>query len=296
VDVDSQTWLAVASGADERACAELALVLEARAIPSRPERRGREWVLCVRPEDASAAAAELASYRRENVRLRAPAPPPQAIGTGGFGVVSFLAVLMIMAICVHELAFGVDWLAVGRMDADRMLAGEWWRTVTALTLHVDTAHLLANAGFGALFCYFLGRYLGGGVGWIAIVLAGTLGNALNGWLEAPGHLSIGASTAVFGALGLLTAYTWRRGFPRGTSFRARVAPVVAGIALLAYTGTGGPNTDIGAHLTGFAMGFAIGFAVARAPLPTSMRVQIAAGLAAWLLVIGAWIWGIVAID
>jgi len=197
---------------------------------------------------------------------------------------------------VHELAFGVDWLAVGRMDADRMLAGEWWRTVTALTLHVDTAHLLANAGFGALFCYFLGRYLGGGVGWIAIVLAGTLGNALNGWLEAPGHLSIGASTAVFGALGLLTAYTWRRGFPRGTSFRARVAPVVAGIALLAYTGTGGPNTDIGAHLTGFAMGFAIGFAVARAPLPTSMRVQIAAGLAAWLLVIGAWIWGIVAID
>jgi membrane associated rhomboid family serine protease len=291
---EDEIWIPVGQSADERGCTELALVLEARGIAWRHDRGVQQWLLSVRAEDAAAAARELNAYRRENARGTVAVEPPEAIGGGWFGVASFVAVLFLVAVFAHELTFGIDWRAVGRMDAERLAAGEAWRALTALTLHADTAHLLGNVAFGALFTYFVARYLGGGVGWIAILASGALGNALNGWLAGPGHRSIGASTAVFGALGLLTAYAWRRGFPRGTTLRSRLAPVIAGIALLAYTGTAGENTDLGAHLLGFAVGFLIGFAAARLPLPTSPRVQITAGAAAWLLVAGAWAWGILA--
>jgi membrane associated rhomboid family serine protease len=289
-----EIWIPVGQSADERGCTELALVLEARGIAWRHDRGVEQWLLSVRAEDAAAAARELNAYRRENARGSAVAAPPAAVGSGWFGVVSFVAVLLLVAVFAHELTFGIDWRAIGRMDAARLLAGEGWRALTALTLHADTIHLLGNIAFGALFTYFVGRYLGGGVGWIAILAAGALGNALNGWLTGPDHRSIGASTAVFGALGLLSAFTWRRGFPRGTTRRSRLAPVVAGIALLAYTGTAGQNTDLGAHLLGFVAGFLIGFAAAHLPLPTASRVQLSAGAAAWLLLAGAWVWGILA--
>lgn len=289
-----ESWVIVGSSAEQRGCAELALVLDARGILSRQDRHGAEWLLSVRAEDAELATQELSAYRRENSRAAAALPPPAAVGTGGFGVVSFAAVLVIVAVWVRRFAFGIDWLAVGGMDSGRMLAGQWWRALTALTLHVDVDHLLANVAFGALFTYFVGRYLGGGVGWLAILAAGTLGNASSAWFAGPDHRSIGASTAVFGALGLLTAYTLRRGFPRGTSLRGRIAPLIAGLGLLGYTGTGGPNTDIGAHLMGFVMGFALGLGVAGWAISGAARVQLTAGGVAWLLVAGAWAWGILA--
>lgn len=289
-----EVWIQVGQSADERGCTELALVLEARGIAWRHDRGVSQWLLSVRAEDAALAARELNAYRRENARSSAVTPPPAMAGGGWFGVASFVAVLLLVAVLAHELAFGIDWLALGGMDAARFVAGEGWRPLTALTLHADTLHLLGNVAFGAFFTYFVGRYLGGGVGWIAILASGALANALNGWLSGPDHRSIGASTAVFGALGLLSAFAWRRGFPRGTTRRGRLAPVVAGIALLAFTGTAGQNTDLGAHLLGFTVGFLIGLGAARLPLPGSARVQLTAGSLAWLLVAGAWAWGIIA--
>lgn len=289
-----EVWIQVGQSADERGCTELALVLEARGIAWRHDRGVSQWLLSVRAEDAALAARELNAYRRENARSSAVTPPPAMAGGGWFGVASFVAVLLLVAVLAHELAFGIDWLALGGMDAARFVAGEGWRPLTALTLHADTLHLLGNVAFGAFFTYFVGRYLGGGAGWIAILASGALANALNGWLSGPDHRSIGASTAVFGALGLLSAFAWRRGFPRGTTRRGRLAPVVAGIALLAFTGTAGQNTDLGAHLLGFTVGFLIGLGAARLPLPGSARVQLTAGSLAWLLVAGAWAWGIIA--
>src|SRR5690606_41586423 len=77
-------------------------------------------------------------------------------------------------------------------------------------------------------------------------------------IPRPASYTLFPYTTLFrSALGLLTAYTWRRG-PGHGSLRARLAPIAAGIGLLAFTGTGGDNTDIFAHLTGFATGFGLG--------------------------------------
>lgn len=294
MQIDDLALTVLATTRDQRACAELALVLEARSIPSRQEFVDGAWVLSVPTGVHDRARAELVDYQRENP-VRRPAPrPPRRGGRGWPGVIGYLAVIVLMIVATRQLSFGIDWLGVGRMDAGALRAGEWWRAVTALTLHADAAHLLGNAAFGTFFGYSLARIWGGGFGWLAIVLAGAAGNFLNGLVNGPDHRSIGASTAVFGALGLLTAYSWRRGFPTGASRREKIAPVVAGIGLLAFTGTGGENTDIGAHLLGFVSGFVIACVVARVGPPESERAQIASAALALSIVAGAWAVGVAA--
>ncbi|MBN1237075.1 MAG: rhomboid family intramembrane serine protease [Gammaproteobacteria bacterium] len=284
----------VARSRSEPQCAELSLVLTASGIEHwRTSAAHGEWLLVVPAAEARRAVAELEAYRAEHARPVEPPPPVPEHRHPWVGVGAYAALLMLVATFAKQYAFGLEWLAAGRLAAGQLLAGEWWRSVTALTLHVDTGHLASNLGFGAFFGYFIGRYFGPGVGWFAILASGTLGNVLNAVIQSPDHRSIGASTAVFGALGLLTAHAWRRGVAQ-TSWRARVAPLAAGIGLLAFTGTGGENTDIFAHLTGFAAGFGIGAGLARTRVPQALAAQAAFGAAAVGVVVLAWIWGLAA--
>ena len=96
------------------------------------------------------------------------------------------------------------------MDAGRVRDGEWWRTLTAMTLHVDAEHLIGNLLFGAAFGLIAGHLLGNGLAWCSIVAAGALGNVVDALLHPAAHTAIGASTAVFATLGLWAAYVWRR--------------------------------------------------------------------------------------
>jgi len=286
----AEQWVTVATGLSEARINELALVLTARGVPyeRRPGRVG--WELWVPLLSAPIAAAELTFYRHENAR-EIGARPLEEVGDGASGVSWYAGVLLAVFVALHTDAFGVDWLRVGRIDGAAVAAGQWWRTVTALTVHTDLAHLGGNLAFGAFFGYFVGRYLGAGVGWLNVLLAAALANGLNVWAQGALHRSIGASTAVFAALGLLVAYTWRRGFLRDTPWRGRIAPIVAGLGLLAFTGTSGENTDLGAHLFGFIAGFGSGVALARFARVTwlrSRRVQSVSGAAAALLVLSAW--------
>lgn len=290
----TEQWVTVATRLTEARINELALVLTARGVPFQRQLTLGGWELWVPLAMVPAAATELTLYRHENAR-QSGAQPLVEIGAGRPGVLWYAAVLLTVFFALHTDLLGLDWLRAGRVDAGALLGGEWWRAITALTLHIELAHLGGNLAFGAFFGYFIGRYFGTGVGWLAVLLAASLGNVVNSWLQSPAHRSIGASTAVFAALGLLVAYTWRRGFLRDTPWRARIAPIVAGLGLLAFTGTAGENTDLGAHLFGFAAGVVFGVAVAQL-VPTawlkSARVQLACGVLAALLLATAWVVGL----
>jgi membrane associated rhomboid family serine protease len=168
--------------------------------------------------------------------------------------------------------------------------------VTALTLHLDAGHITANLVFGAVFGFLAGQALGGGVAWLAIVVAGGLGNFINAFVQAPTHSSIGASTAVFAALGVIVSHAlhhWRA--VREKPLR-RWSPLIGGVLLLAYTGSGGERTDIVAHLTGFMAGLVIGWAGSRLPRRwlANIIVQKWAGVATIALIVAAWTAGLVA--
>ena len=93
---------------------------------------------------------------------------------------------------------------------------------------------------------------------------------------------MGASTAVFTALGLLVAYSWRLRLLMPQGWASRLAPLVAGAVLLGWFGTAGEGTDIVAHVLGFAFGCLLGVAAAlpRVQAALERMPQWVAGVAA----------------
>jgi membrane associated rhomboid family serine protease len=149
-----------------------------------------------------------------------------------------------------------DWAAIGGARSANILAGEWWRAVTALTLHADWAHLSSNLLIGGVFIVLLCRELGSGLAWSLLLGAGTLGNLINAALQPSQHNSLGASTAVFGAVGILAALSTVH--YRHNLRRRWLLPMAAAVSLLALLGSEGKNTDLGAHLFGFVYGGFLG--------------------------------------
>lgn len=269
-------------------CFEHALVLEALGIDYELAADTGVLEIRVAPEDAQRALDQLEAYRREN----APAPPAPVLalhGGGARGVLAFVLALLAVTWLDDRAAFGRDWFALGKMHAGLLLSGEWWRAFTALTLHAGAEHLFGNLVFGAAFGYGASRMLGGGAAWLTIVVAAAAGNAVNALVQPATHTSVGASTAVFAALGIVSAYLWRRQRPAGRGWAQRWAALVMGAVLLAFFGTGDERTDIVAHLTGFACGALAGWVWsilgARAPGPVTQRVL---AVAAFALMAAAW--------
>jgi rhomboid protease GluP len=274
-----------------------ALVLAAVGIEAHLRRDAGVVRLCVPPPDALRADYELACYERENAAPRRPRLPARAALRRSEGALVYAAVLMFFFGAGRRDAFSIDWLTAGAANAGLIRAGEWWRTVTALTLHADLGHLLGNLASGVFVSVLVAELLGSGLGWLAILLAGATGNALDALVHAADHTAIGASTAVFGGLGILSGHTRRSRIIPWRGGLRRWAPIGAGVMLLAFLGFGGERTAVSAHVLGFAVGVAIGLGLAHAGdrVPQGARPQhlyglLAAGLfaLAWLLAVLTW--------
>lgn len=174
---------------------------------------------------------------------------------------------------------------------------QWWRLITAVTLHADLGHLAGNLFGMGLFGYFTARYLGNGLGWMAILTAAILSNLTNVFIHTnSAFLSLGASTAVFGALGLVT------GFPVGSylktgkqiSKRQWLIPLTGGLMLLAWLGSGTARTDVAGHLWGFLAGLLLAGILARFEIhaKVSKKGQAVLLVATWTLLIVAWLFAL----
>ncbi len=142
-------------------------------------------------------------------------------------------------------------------SASHILRGELWRTATSLMLHANALHLAGNMVGIALFGSAVCSVTGWGVGWVMVVATGIIGNTANAFLYREGHFSIGASTAVFGAIGILCAQQFFKKF-RVTGYRLKAwLPLGGGLALLGILGSG-QHSDIMAHLFGFLAGIILG--------------------------------------
>ncbi len=275
---------------NRQSCRDRALVLAAAHIPHQMIDDGVSAALVVPAEFSVPAVEQLRLYDDENPPLRRRPPKKIHYQDAVPGIVAYVLVISIVAWLAGYSAFGHNWFEAGRVDGALMRGGEWWRTITALTLHSGARHLVGNLVFGVLFGLFAGRLLGSGVAWLAIVVAAASGNAANTLLLESTHRSIGASTAVFAALGLVAGFVWRGKLMAQDRWSYRFGPIVGGLALLMYTGTGGPDTDIGAHLLGFVGGFLFGMLlIALGPVPTDRRSQTVAGALALLIVATSWL-------
>ncbi|MCK4425429.1 MAG: rhomboid family intramembrane serine protease [Deltaproteobacteria bacterium] len=232
------------------------LVLTARDVPHKILHSVYGYRIAVPPDHENLAARELEKYENENrawpLRLEVTPWYPNAQST--------LWTMLILT-AIFSISFSENWrerlIAIGSGDVDSILRdGQWWRLVTALTLHADPPHLLGNMMIGGLLMVWLCSLLGTGLGWGIVLLSGILGNLVNALVHGEAHSSIGFSTVVFGALGVIIALQTLSA--RRFSLRDRVIPLGAGLALLGFLGTHGERTDLGAHLFGFMSGLILG--------------------------------------
>lgn len=264
---------------------ELALVSQGLSPSLSHSRAG--FVLSIPEDELEKAIAGLAAYERENPpqprENDEPAEPPNLTAA------AVVAGILLLSFVVAAWQPGLPWFESGSGDTDRILAGELWRTVTALTLHANLAHALSNAIGIALFLSALSSILGPGLASALVLLAGAGGNLANAIFHGSAHISIGASTAVFGAVGMLGGLALARRGRRKVSRRRAWVPVAATLALLAMLGTGGERVDVLAHLFGFLLGGVLGFLFAFiAPRPPGLRIQWACGTAAFAVLIYCW--------
>jgi membrane associated rhomboid family serine protease len=285
------------------ACNERAFMLHAVGIASAIARDSTGCVLLVETSDAPAAVEHLRQYEIERLNKPPPPPPPPKLHPHAWAGSLIYALLVTgVAVAISNGLWRLDAFDVGELDAGLVQEGQWWRVWTALTLHLDGPHLAANTVAGVWFGYLAARLLGTGTAWFLVVLGAGLANWIEAYFGPAMHRSVGASTAVFTALGLLSAYSWRTRLAYPQRWALRWGPLVAGVLLLSWTGTGGQSleepgggagqtVDVVAHALGFGVGLLAG---AVAALETVSRVlnrvpQWLAGLLALVPLVVGWI-------
>lgn len=212
-----------------------------------------------------------------------------------FGYAVFFAVLVITFLA--QMRWGEGLAEAGSLNVRLATEHqEWWRILTALTLHADVPHLLGNLGLGSFFALFVLQRFGNRLGWSLILWAGALGNLLNVWVHGGEAFSaIGASTAVFGAVGITSGGALFQLIRTRSARHARdmMIPVFVALMMLAWWGSSGQNTDIIGHLMGLLSGIFLGSVAIPmiAILPIWIRPVVAilsasaVGLA-WILALG----------
>lgn len=259
------------------------LVLHAADIDHRLRHGEAGWQLLVSEEDISRATEELRLFSEENHNW----PPERAVRSERETIVenSPPVLPVIGALVVFYAITGgweghSHWFASGALDRVSVIGdGQWWRLITALTLHADSAHLLGNVFFGGLLVYSLCRHLGSGIAWFSVLLTGVLANAVNVFFHDDLYHSIGFSTAVFGMVGILSGMRLRR----IGGWQEMVLALGSAASLLALMGSSGERTDLGAHFWGVGVGLLVGMILAALGLAGK---RVLAPVGQWLLFLG----------
>jgi rhomboid protease GluP len=247
-------------------------------------------VLSVPEHEVKKAQAGLSAYESENPKKPLELAEPVESPNWLTGIV-VAALLLLFFSVTTVLSPALPWFERGSANAQRILEGELWRTVTALTLHADSVHAVSNAVAAILFVSVVSGMLGVGLSSALVLLAGAIGNLANAFLQGPYHVAVGASTSIFGAVGLLAGIGLiRQRRSPGPRRRPWWLPVAAALALLAMLGTTGERVDIWAHLLGLVFGTILGSLTAVvAPRSPGPLFQAACGSAAAATLLYCWI-------
>ena len=142
------------------------------------------------------------------------------------------------------------------------LYGQYWRLVASMFLHIGLLHVAVNSW--AL--YQLGALFEIWVGWkrLATVYfaSGILGSAASLWFtlrpaDGP-SISAGASGAIFGILGALIAFLFRRRDRLTPQAKSLLFQLLFWAGLNVFLGITSPAIDNSAHMGGFATGLLLG--------------------------------------
>lgn len=296
-DHGDQTRQMVVGNTSDNDLAQLwSLVLHAADIHHELRHDETGWQLLVSEKDFSPATDELRFFSEENHNWppeRAARSDREAIVEKSPPVLPVIGALVVFHAITGGWEAGNHWFSIGALDRTRVMDdGQWWRLITALTLHADSVHLLGNIFFGGVLVYSLCRHLGSGIAWFSVLLTGVLANAVNLSFHDDLYRSVGFSTAVFGMVGMLSGMRLRR----IGGWQEMVLALGSAASLLALMGSSGERTDLGAHFWGVGVGLPVGmilvvlgFAGKRVLAPVGQWLLFSGSLA---IVFGCWLFAL----
>lgn len=183
------------------------------------------------------------------------------------------------------------WFQQGAGNSQAILENfQWYRLITALTLHADIIHLLNNCILGGFLLHFFFLLVGSGLGLFSLLFTAAAGNYVNVVLHGPGHIFVGFSTAIFAVIGLLSMLRYSDNYHHIGSHV--FIPLMAGVALLAMLGSSGERTDFGAHFFGLLCGLLVGKILCLRlikRLRDSLFIQTLLFLSSLFVVLASWI-------
>jgi rhomboid protease GluP len=255
---------AVITALSKRQAMDWSLVLASQGIEpviQFNEERGK-WELLVLPAEFEKSQEAIRLYRVENRGWAWRHELPGADLEIHAGALFWSFVLIAGHWIASEIYPQLELL--GRMDSLLVRKGEWWRLFTAVMLHSDLAHLMANVSFGVLILGLAMARFGPGLAILASYIGGVAGNLVGLALYPRPYTGVGASGMMMGALGLLCVHSaglWRKN-PQAARYVG--SGVLAGVVLFALFGLN-PASDILAHIGGFVSGLLFGAPLAFLP-------------------------------
>jgi len=238
---------------------EIVLLFSAMGINFSVLKQGDYKIIVVPDEEREKALREIALYRKENVLYYFRGEEKSFVERRELIyysiIIVFFSLYLFQMIDVNFLP-EYDLKGLGALVIERTKNSEFYRLVTSLTLHADFVHLLSNAFFGGIICYFLFQYTGIGFGWFMVMLSGIMGNFVNIFFHENNFVSFGSSSAFFGALGIITStgIYERKGVQVSKGY---FLPLASAVAIFSMFGVS-PESDIGGHLFGFVSGLILG--------------------------------------
>ena len=144
--------------------------------------------------------------------------------------------------------------------------GAYWQVLSSAFVHVSFYHI----AFNMMALFFIGAQVERVVGrrlYLGVFAVSALaGSACVLWLSSPVSMTLGASGAVFGLMGVLLVIVWRN--------RGDVRSVLVWLGLnVAYTFLAGHSISWQGHLGGLVGGALAGFVIVFAPRVDRQRWQ-----------------------
>lgn len=204
------------------------------------------------PEHEERARLQLALYRKENPPKEENPPLPLS-----FSLQPLWVLLAPTIFTLVDFSNKVNLHTPGISDAGKVIKGEWFRSLTAQTLHGDMRHLASN-----LLCgYIVMNMITFRIPLLRlapfIAIAAAIANLCVSFTVQSDFRSLGFSTFVFAAIGCLSVIEFRL-MPKEThGLLRRFAPLCGAASLAVFLGLG-ENADILGHAYGFIAGLFCG--------------------------------------
>ena len=205
------------------------------------------------PEMEAAARLQLELYHRENPPKEENPPIPLS-----FSLQPLWVLLAPILVTLLQFTDKINLHSEGVSDAARVLKGEWWRSLTAQTLHGDARHLASN-----LLCgYIVMNMITFRIPLLRlapfIAVAAAVANLCVSATVQTDFRSLGFSTFVFAAIGCLSVIEFRLMPKESHGMLRRFAPLCGAASLAVFLGLG-ENAYILGHAYGFVAGLFCGF-------------------------------------